>query len=160
MKKRGKKLPEKSLTQRITDIYIITMLLVFPLFFGFSGYAQITRSKFVFLLAATGAWLAALLAAALLRRADAPARCGAQIAALALAAVSVVSWLCCGDLKTSFLGAGRYDGLLSTLVYGIIFLGVSAFSRPKAIHLRAFALLFQTDARLLDLRGKRRFVHG
>ena len=52
---------EDRLTERITDIYLITMLLVFPLFFGFSGYAEITFSKFVFFLAATGLWLAALI---------------------------------------------------------------------------------------------------
>lgn len=139
MKKQGKKQLQRPLTERITDVYIITMLFLFPLFFGFSGYSQITLSKFVFLLAATGAWLIALLTAALLRRADAPARCAPQRAALALAAAAVVSWLCCGDLKTSFLGAGRFDGLLSTLVYVVIFLGVSAYSRLRAFHLRVFS---------------------
>ena len=128
------------LTERITDVYLITMLLLFPLFFGFSGYSQITLSKFVFLLAATGLWLAALAWAALLRRAEKPFRHPAQIAVLAAAGVSILSWLCCGALKTSFLGAGRFDGLLSALVYALIFLGVSAFSRPKALHFRAFAL--------------------
>ncbi len=128
------------LTERITDVYLITMLLLFPLFFGFSGYSQITLSKFVFLLAATGLWLAALAWAALMRRAQAPFRHRAQIAVLAAAGISVLSWLCCGELRTSFLGAGRFDGLLSALVYAVIFLGVSAFSRPKALHFRAFAL--------------------
>ena len=64
----------------------------------------------------------------------------AQLAMLAAAGVSLLSWLCCGDLKTSFLGAGRFDGLLSGLVYALIFLGVSAYSRPKAAHCRALAL--------------------
>lgn len=128
------------LTERITDVYLITMLLLFPLFFGFSGYSGITLSKYVFLLAATGAYLAALLIAAGLRRAEISAPRPAQAAGIALALIAVLSWLCCGDLRTAFLGAGRYDGLLSTLVYTAIFLCVSAFSRPKALHFRALSL--------------------
>ncbi len=128
------------LTERITDFYIITMLLLFPLFFGFSGYSQITLYKFIFLLSATGLWLAGLAAAAVRRRTEKPFRHPAQIAMLAFVGVALLSWLSCGDLNTSFLGAGRFDGLLSALVYAVIFLGVSAFSRPKALHPRAFAL--------------------
>ena len=130
----------KTWTEQITDVYLITMLLVFPLFFGFSGYGQITLSKFVFLLSATGLWLAALAFAALRCHSAAPARSGAQIAACALALVSLLSWLCCGDLRSAFLGAGRFDGLLSTLVYVLIFLGVSGFARPKPLHFRLFAV--------------------
>ena len=65
---------KKVLTERITDVYLITMLLLFPLFFGFSGYTEITASKFVFLLAATGLWLAALLTAAWLPAASCATR--------------------------------------------------------------------------------------
>ena len=131
---------ETGRAERITDVYIITMLLLFPLFFGFSGYSEITTSKFVFFLAATGLWLAALLVEALRRRAEAPYRTPAQLAALAGVLIALLSWLCCGDLKTAFLGAGRYDGLLSTLAYAAVFLGISAFSRPKPLHYRAFSL--------------------
>ena len=131
---------ENRLAERITDIYLITMLLLFPLFFGFSGYAEITLSKYVFLLAATGLWLAALIVAAMMKRLWLPPRAPVLFAALAVAAVSVVSWLFSGDLARSFVGAGRYDGLLSTLVYMLIFLGVACFSRPKLLHARAFAL--------------------
>lgn len=131
---------EDRLTERITDVYLITMLLLFPLFFGFSGYANITLSKFVFLLTASGLWLAALIVAAAMTRLRLPPRAPELFAALAIAAVSVVSWLFSGDLGRSFVGAGRYDGLLSTLVYALIFLGVACFSRPKLLHARAFAL--------------------
>ena len=147
---------QAKLTERITDVYIITMLLLFPLFFGFSGYSHITISKFVFFLAATGLWLAALLTAALLHRAEKPEKCRAQLAALALALAALLSWCCCGDLKTAFLGAGRYDGLLSTLAYVLVFLGVSAYGRRRALHFRAFALSVSLIAliALLQLAGR------
>lgn len=128
------------LTERITDIYLITMLLLFPLFFGFSGYGAITLSKYIFLLAATGLWLAALIVAAAVKRMRLPPRAPILLAALALLGVSVLSWLFSGDLGRSFVGAGRYDGLLSTLAYTLIFLGIACFSRPKLLHARAFAL--------------------
>ncbi len=131
---------EDRLTERITDVYLITMLLVFPLFFGFSGYAEITFSKFVFFLAATGLWLAALIAAAAVRRLRIPPRSPALIAGLVLAGVLVLSWLFSGDLGRSFVGAGRYDGLVTSLAYVLVFLGVACFSRPKPLHMRAFAL--------------------
>lgn len=67
---------EKRYAERITDVYIITMLLLFPLFFGFSGYSEITLSKYVFFLAATALWLAALAVSALLRRAEKPTQIG------------------------------------------------------------------------------------
>ena len=128
------------LSERITDVYLITMLLLFPLFFGFSGYGAVTLSKFVFLLTATGLWLAALLVAAALRRLELPRFSPVMWAALAGVAVALLSWLCSGDPGLSFLGAGRYDGLLSALVYAFIFLGVAAFARPKLLHARAFAV--------------------
>ena len=143
-------------TERVCDLYIITMLLVFPLFFGFSGYSQITISKYVLLLTATGLWLGALGVMALRRRIAPMRRCPAQAAALALALAAILSWLFSGDMATSFLGAGRFDGLFSTLVYLLIFLGVSAYSRPKALHLRAFALAaaLMLCVALLQLAGR------
>ena len=128
------------LTERITDVYLITMLLIFPLFFGFSGYAEITLSKYIFFLAATGLWLVALLVAAALRQLRLPSRSPVLIAAGVSAGIFLLSWLFSGDLGRSFVGAGRYDGLLTSLAYLLCFAGVCAFSRPKLLHVRAFAL--------------------
>ena len=128
------------LTERITDVYLITMLLVFPLFFGFSGYAEITLSKYIFFLAATGLWLVALLVAAALRQLRLPSRSPVLIAAGVSAGIFLLSWLFSGDLWRSLVGAGRYDGLLTSLAYLLCFAGVCAFSRPKLLHVRAFAL--------------------
>ncbi|MCC8090250.1 MAG: O-antigen ligase family protein [Oscillospiraceae bacterium] len=129
--------------ERITDLYLITMLLVFPLFFGFSGYRNITFSKYVFLLGATGLW-GALLAADGLRRAICDRKAlrrasAAQTAAMAFLGVSALSALCSPWRMESFLGTGRYDGLLTTTAYVLIFLGVSRYARLKTVHIAAFA---------------------
>lgn len=125
--------------ERITDIYIIIMLLIFPLFFGFSGYRSITVSKFAFFLGCTGLWAAAL-AWLLLRRRARFTFAAPQWAALAYLLLCLLSWLCSPDRTASLLGAGRYDGLLTSFAYVLIFLFVSAFARPRPLYAQCFAL--------------------
>ena len=125
--------------ETVTDLYCITMLFLFPLFPGFSGYSNITFSKFVFLLIATGIWLLALAVCAFLRKEPLPRPGAAQWAALIFLAVALCSACCSPFFPQTLLGAGRYDGLLSIALYVLIFLGVSMFTRPKLIHFYAFA---------------------
>jgi O-antigen ligase len=122
-----------------TDLYCITMLFLFPLFPGFSGYADITYSKLVFFVAATGLWPLALAFLTLRGRLPLPRPGAAQWAALALLAVALLSALCSPFFPGTLIGLGRYDGLLSTALYCLIFLGVSAFTRAKPLFARAFA---------------------
>lgn len=145
----------RAVQEQICDYYIITMLLVFPLFPGFSGYENITISKYVFFLAATGLWLAALIFTLLRGKASLPRPGAAGIAAVIYLLVCVLSWLCSPDKAVSFLGAGRYDGLLTILACVLIFLGVSAWARPSLRHARAFALAISVSAiiALLQLGG-------
>ena len=122
-----------------TDLYLITILCIFPLFSGFSGYTDVTFSKYVFWMAATAFWLAALLILCFLRRS--PGRLGAeQLAALVFLTVCLCSWLFSPYRRDSFLGAGRYDGLLTIVSYVLCFLGVSRFTHPKPLHAHAFAV--------------------
>ena len=125
--------------ETVTDLYCITMLFLFPLFPGFSGYSNITFSKFVFLLIATGIWLLALAVCAFLRKEPLPRPGAAQWSALIFLAVALCSACCSPFFPQTLLGAGRYDGLLSIALYVLIFLGVSMFTRPKLIHFYAFA---------------------
>ena len=142
--------------ERVSDLYLIILLLVFPLFPGFSGYENITFSKYALLLAAAGTYLAALIAASLLRPAPLPRFGAPQWAATAFFAAALLSWLCSPWRAESFLGAGRYDGLLSLAVYVLSFLGISLFTRPKALHFRAFgaAVTLCCAVALLQLAGR------
>ncbi len=74
-----------------TDLYLITLLGIFPLFPGLEGYANITFSKFLFFMTATGLWLAALLALQLRQRARFGRPTAAQWAALGFLAAVVLS---------------------------------------------------------------------
>jgi len=142
--------------ESITDLYCITLLFLFLLFPGFSGYLNITLSKYYFLLIATGLWLLALLAARIcgVKRRLHPS--APQWAALIFLAVSVLSTLCSPNFFGSLIGTGRFDGLLTTLLYCVIFLGVSLFTRPKPVHAYAFgcAVTLCCFLAVLQLLGK------
>ena len=137
-------MPEKNpcrcaAAERYTDWYLITMLLVFPLFPGFSGYSNITFSKFVFFLAVSGVW-AVLLLISLLRSRFLPRLDFPQSAALVFLVICTLSLLVSPNRAEAFLGAGRYDGWLTTAVCVLVFLGVSLCTVPKLLHARTFAI--------------------
>ena len=122
-----------------TDLYLITILCIFPLFFGSSGYLDVTFSKYMFWMTSTALWLAALVIFCFLRRS--PGRLEAeQLAALAFLTVCLCSWFFSPYRLDGFLGAGRYDGFLTIASYVLCFLGVSRFTRPKPLHAAAFAV--------------------
>ena len=131
----------------LTDKYISLMLLVFPLWTGTEGYAAITRGKFLFFAVLSALYLALLLPCALLdgekpRRARLP-----QWSALAFMAAACLSAALSPYGSAVILGASRYDGLLTLLLYGGIFLGVSAFGEWK----KYYVYLLATSASICSL---------
>lgn len=130
----------------VTDKYILVMLGLFPLFVGFRlhAYSGITRAKFLFFAVATGLWLAAVLALLLLG-AIRGERYGVS---LRPAHVAIAVFLAAGALSAltseygavCLLGAERYDGYLTTVLYGAIFFGVSLLGTPRRSHAWALGL--------------------
>ena len=121
----------------LTDKYILIMLGLFPLYFGFHAHAyqDITRIKCQFFVVATLAWLGAviiLLAAGLIRgeRGNAKIRASHILMALFLL-LGAVSAAVSGEGRVCLLGAGRYDGYLFTVMYGAVFFGVSFLAVPR-----------------------------
>ena len=141
------------LSARITDKYICVLLLVFPLWTGFEGYAAITRWKWLFYAAATALWCAALIYALARERerprpdpllaalAAALALWGALSLALSPWDVPVTGWYC--------------DGLLMTLFYTLTALGVSAFGtmRLRYVNLLGVSVLLCCAVAWLQLFG-------
>lgn len=130
----------ESRSEWLTDKYILLMLLVFPLWTGFSGYAALTVSKFAFFAAATGLWLLGLTVSRLMERRAFPFTRPAQTAAAAFMLAACVSALFSPFGSRVVLGASRYDGLLTLLLYGGILLGISAYGRPRRVYVWALAL--------------------
>ncbi len=129
-----------NLRELITNIYISIMLLVFPLFTGFSGYSNITFSKFAFFVACTGVWIAAMIITSIIKKLPLPSLGVHHFAALIFAAVCLLSFLLSPYRQESLIGAGRYDGLVTQLLYVCIFLGVSLFGRAKGSHFLCLGL--------------------
>lgn len=146
------------LCQKVTDIYIFFMLSVFPLFTGFEGYASITDSKFYCFAAATLLWLAALFICAIVARIkaeDLPRSTPVSICTYVFIALCCLSALCSPFPEKTLLGAGRWDGLVSFLLYLAIFLGIRAFGRLRTAHLYALgaAVTLCTLIAVLQLLG-------
>lgn len=131
----------KAASFRITDGYIYLMLLLFPLFTGFEGYANITFSKYMFFVSATAVWLISVTVCALAGGNKVFRSKRSFVGFL----VILYFIICCisasvSPYKTSVLiGAGRFDGLVTTFLCVGIMLGVSFFARPKQGYLYAAA---------------------
>jgi O-antigen ligase len=121
----------------LTDKFIWLMLGVFPLW-CVGGYANITQSKFLFFACATAVWAVFLIIACLVRKRKRIHFGQGAYAVAGLLAVSILSWLLSSYRSECFLNAGRYDGLLSLILYAVIFLGVSAFGQWKAAYVWIF----------------------
>lgn len=124
----------------ITNIYITIMLFVFPLFVGFHGYEKTTISKFTFFVCATLLWLAAVVLIGIFKRSSLPRFKLHHFLALAFMAIVCISALLSPYRSRTFLGAGRYDGLATQLLYVGIFICVSLFGSPQPYHFAALGI--------------------
>lgn len=127
--------------ERLTDVYIYVMLLVFPLFTGFWGYTRLTASKLGFFLILTVFWLLGLIILSLKRRnADRPRPSAVSICLLIYLSACCLSALFSPYKSSVFLGGGRFDGFALILLSVGIFFGVSRCARPKLGYLYALAI--------------------
>lgn len=128
-----------TISRKWTHWYLLVMLGVFPLWVGWSGYANLTAQKFGFFAAATCVWLAGLAVFAV--------REGKQSISLSSGRLWVMAFmagLCLSALLSPYgivtlIGSSRYDGLFTWLLYGCIFLGVSAYGAPRMSYAYALA---------------------
>lgn len=123
----------------LTEAYLFVMLTLFPLFTGFSGYANLTLSKFIFFVTTTLLWLAGLVFVHWRQSLPCPRPTAAMWCMLVFLALAVLSTLLSPHRLDSLLGAGRYDGLLTWLLFGAVFLGCAAYGRWRNIHTLGFA---------------------
>lgn len=125
-----------------TEVFILLMLFLYPLFVGFWGYTRLTDSKFVFFAAVTCGWLLCLLVGQCCMG-FVRLRAKASAVSLLLAAFLLlcgVSALLSPYRDSVALGGGRYDGLITTALCCCIFFGVRLYGTPKKRYLYALAL--------------------
>lgn len=132
----------RQIALRLTDYYLLWMLLAFPLFSGLSGYHNITVSKYLFFALSTGLWLLILLFCRIRARKkpDFSALSSAQRAILLFAAAAMLSACCSPFGLQTVIGTSRYDGLLTLLLYCGIFWGISQYAVFQWHHSIAFSI--------------------
>lgn len=131
----------KSFPNWITDKYIYTMLLIYPLFWGFWGYSHITASKFAFFVAATVIWLVLLTISLIKNKLLKEERISLPQVFIMLFFLSCcVSAVFSKNFISTLIGEGRFDGLLTIFLYVAIFMGVSTFARAKKGYITALAV--------------------
>ena len=129
---------------KITDAYVCLMLLVFPLWKGSSGYLNITAAKYGFFLWSALVYIGLMLITAGLclftgKYRD-TAEKGMTISPTQIC-ILIYALLCCVSAVLSdygskvWLGAGRYEGVSTILLYAVIFLLVSCFGKLRKLHL-------------------------
>lgn len=130
--------------RRATDIYLLVMLLVFPLFTGISGYMYLHMKKFLLFAGVTIIWFGYLCVEAVRH-----SRNGGQLLRLGVQELCVIFFLAAATLSTLHSPfrvvlsmEGRYDGLVTYLLYGAIFLGVSRFGVLSDRYLYAAAVSY------------------
>ncbi len=127
--------------EKITDIYIIIMLLIFPLFVSLNGYADITITKYLFFVIST------------LSKPQKPKI--HVVLALFFAIFSIISALLSEFTIQTIIGASRYGGLITILLQVGIFIGVSSFGKfsYKYLNCLAFSTAICCIVAIFQLNG-------
>lgn len=119
----------------VTDKFILLMLGIFPLFVGFHGYNKVTASKFWFFAAATAVWAVTVLVLLVCGLVSGERyRLDIRPAHLAIGVFLAVGGVsaCLSDYgAVTLMGGNRYDGYLTTVLYCLIFFGVSQLGAPR-----------------------------
>ncbi len=147
----------KKLAYRLTDIYISAMLLVFPLWTGFDGYANITAWKFRLYAALTLLWAAAVTIAAIAGR----ARVRLPLPfALCLGLYLLWAGVCCLASPFELTPMGwQYNGLAPLALYALTALGCAAFGvmRERYVYLLSVSVTLCCALALIQLTGANPF---
>ncbi len=129
--------------ERITEIYIYFIFVVLSLF-CFPDYSHITASKFNLFFIGTAIYVL-LLFEALITAENSQIlfrlkqwRSPPALALLTFLVFSIISFALSPHINLSLLGSGKFDGVISSILYFIAFFGVLSFGEFKARYITAF----------------------
>lgn len=128
------------LCTRLTEVYCAVMLSLFPLFTGLSGYLSLQEKKYFFFVAATVLWLISLIVSHIRFQvhhfADMPLP-----ETLAFVAICIFVGLRTGAPWVSG-ESGRYDGIITFVLYAIALGGVTRYGRLTMRLLSCWAISY------------------
>lgn len=143
----------EALAERVTYLYACALVTALYLFLPYGGYERMMEGKYHAFLALTLGYLAAMCAAAPLRRLRlTPPR----ICALAWLAFCALSALCSPYGTAALLGGPRRDGLLTLALYAAVFLLLSRHLRAdrRLLYLAALSVTLCDALTLVQLAGR------
>lgn len=114
-----------------TGIFITLMLTVFLLWFDASGYTAITEAKLPVFFIICGAYIVGMLFMIAVSGAWPKKLCAEQWLVMAYLLLSVLSALCSPNREETWIGATRYEGVITIVVYCIVFFLVSCYGKAE-----------------------------
>lgn len=149
---------ERPYWERLSQIFAVVLLSVFPLMVGESGYAEMTDEKFVYYKAITLVYLACAALLWLLCLKDKPLykarkeKCPQKISITQAALLLYVLWgvICAlvSPQEDLWIGFRRNEGVLSMLLYAAIFLALSLWGEYWDYLLPALSVMAVAEALL------------
>jgi len=128
----------------LTDKFILLMLGLYPLVWGTEGYGNITETKYYVFAGLTGLWAAGVIVLLVIGMVAGerywPIIRPAHMATAVFLFVGALSAAASEYGGRCLMGTGRYDGYLTTVLYGLIFFGVSWLGRPRRCYMWALAV--------------------
>lgn len=144
-----KKLNVKNIFSLLTEIYIIAMIIAFPLCVDSTGFFHILECKYRCFLIINALYISSILIALVYKGLFRKENYfkdfkinKIQIAAIAFLIVNIISTLCSPFFKdyNLFIGVARFEGLISVSLYCLSFLLVTTFGQFKKRYILYFAI--------------------
>jgi len=124
-----KPVQKKRIGERITDAYIVVMLLVFP-FYIEGDYTTLTAGKYRLFLILCGGYVLSMAFFTLCDRGWRSRPTAAELCAVAYLLLTILSALA-SPYTGVWLGNGRYEGVLTVALYVLSFLFLSQYGKAK-----------------------------
>lgn len=141
-----------------THIFILLMTAGLPLWFWRGGYTDLTSAKFAYAATLTGIWVLTTAITAIATKSGIAMTADKWLVVL-LILFAGISAVFSPYPNHVWIGSGRYNGFLSLVLYGVIYIGVSSYGKMRRAYVTVFtaALFICCIVSLFQLLGKNPF---
>ena len=129
-----------------------------PLWFWRGGYTDLTSAKFAYAATLTGIWVLTTAITAIATKSGIAMTADKWLVVL-LILFAGISAVFSPYPNHVWIGSGRYNGFLSLVLYGVIYIGVSSYGKMRRAYVTVFtaALFICCIVSLFQLLGKNPF---
>lgn len=144
-----KEIKEKKILSKITELYIIVMIMIFPLCVDSTGFFKILECKYRCFLIINSVYIASIIATILYYQLFKKTNVFKEIklskiqwAVIVFLVINIISTFISPFFKqyNLFVGVGRGEGLISTTIYCVSFLCITMFGEFKKRYFLYFSI--------------------